>query len=1335
MRNFLLKYKIIISIVLALICPLTAMALIPLSVNQGGTGLNTISSGRILFGNGTSPIGNNADLTWDNSGKILNISGDVHFPAGGIRTIEVEDQNIFPQPGDDMFFNGAKGNGSGAGGNLIFNSGAGGDTGNGGQVVFNGGNGGATSGIGGNIIFAAGHGTGGGADGVLGIGDPTSGLNAFLDTTLLTTSDKTFTFPDKNGTFAMTSDLHSAVTLAGENYLTLSGQQITANAVNLSGTNATGTLAAGRFPALTGDITTSVGSLTATLASVITAGGPTGSATVSPIITYDAKGRLTAVSSATITPAASSVTGGAALTKTDDTNVTLTLGGSPSTSLLSASSLTLGWTGTLSGTRGGTGVNNGAKTFTYLKNISLTSADDTGVYTLPTGTKTLLAADGSGTSLTGIPYTLTGTANQVILSAGTGNITFSLPQSIATSSNPQFATIELGAASDTTLARVGAGQISVEGVNVVTTSSTDTLTNKTLTTPVINGTITGTGQATAATASTIMMRDSNANTSVNNIVFGFTTTATAAGTTTMTVAATGTQVWTGSSTQTVKLPTTSVLQGQQYQIINQSSGAVTVQSSGANTITILAANTSALFTAVVAAPTTAANWSSIYSGQIITSGKSLSVSNTLTVAGTDSTTMTFPTTSATIARTDAGNTFTGHQTIEGVTSTGATGTGQFVFDTAPTITTSLTMANAANFIFNTSTGTKIGTGTTQKLAFYNSAPIVQPTGDVITGLQNLGLIASATITATTNANLTGPITSVGNATSIASQTGTGTKFVVDTSPTIVTPTFTTNFTSPIWKPAADSTTAIQITKADGTTGVIDIDTTNIRFGIFGTPTSKFEIFTSNTNTEYAKLTKNSGTGTAGGVAWLVTNDAAKTAEFGVRGSAQAAYGSLAANNAYMYTASDFMIMADSPGIIKFAAGGNTEIMRVTGTGLGIGMTPVKTLDVTGTFGLTGHATIEGVTSTGATGTGKFVFDTSPTFTTSIATSTDALFNMKNTIVFRDTTNGRPVVRVIPTGTLTTNPTNLEFFGTDYIADATNYERLILKSAGSSETNYVLATNAGGTGTVRGLQLTTGSNSGIIIDNSGRVGVGMAPSTKLTVLSSSVADGIFVQQGASSNQQATFGLKNGSGTTKTFYGLIQAANDFLTGTAIGDTIFRTESQNFFVSIDAGSTVAAVFKTGNVFKIAGTAVRATTEGTNHLDIFDGTAPAGTLANGISLYSTSGELRVMDSAGNATLLSPHEKGTNNWIYDSKETTTGRRLVVQMELMTKKINELLGGGFVQEYKNGKQIISQAFLSISDRVSNIEDRLFDTESRITSLEKENESLRIRLDKLEANIK
>jgi hypothetical protein len=49
---------------------------------------------------------------------------------------------------------------------------------------------------------------------------------------------------------------------------------------------------------------------------------------------------------------------GSALTKTDDTNVTLTIGGSPSNALLAAVSLALGWTGTLAITRGGTGANN-----------------------------------------------------------------------------------------------------------------------------------------------------------------------------------------------------------------------------------------------------------------------------------------------------------------------------------------------------------------------------------------------------------------------------------------------------------------------------------------------------------------------------------------------------------------------------------------------------------------------------------------------------------------------------------------------------------------------------------------------------------------------------------------------------------------------------------------------------------------------------------------------------------------------------------------------------------------------------------------------------------------
>jgi len=63
----------------------------------------------------------------------------------------------------------------------------------------------------------------------------------------------------------------------------------------------------------------------------------------------------------------------AAVTRTNDTNVTLTLGGTPSTALLQATSLTLGWTGTLAAGRGGTGVSSlGDITRTSDTNVTLT---------------------------------------------------------------------------------------------------------------------------------------------------------------------------------------------------------------------------------------------------------------------------------------------------------------------------------------------------------------------------------------------------------------------------------------------------------------------------------------------------------------------------------------------------------------------------------------------------------------------------------------------------------------------------------------------------------------------------------------------------------------------------------------------------------------------------------------------------------------------------------------------------------------------------------------------------------------------------------------------------
>lgn len=72
----------------------------------------------------------------------------------------------------------------------------------------------------------------------------------------------------------------------------------------------------------------------------------------------------------------------------------------------------------------------------------------------------------------------------------------------------------------------------------------------------------------------------------------------------------------------------------------------------------------------------------------------------------------------------------------------------------------------------------------------------------------------------------------------------------------------------------------------------------------------------------------------------------------------------------------------------------------------------------------------------------------------------------------------------------------------------------------------------------------------------------------------------------------------------------------------DTI--TEASN------AGAANISLDSSGNV-RVGGSASRVTTTGTAHLDIFNGTAPAGTLTNGVSLYSSSGDFNFMDASGN--------------------------------------------------------------------------------------------------------
>ena len=120
----------------------------------------------------------------------------------------------------------------------------------------------------------------------------------------------------------------------------------------------------------------------------------------------------------------------AALTKTDDANVTITLGGTPATALLQATSLTMGWAGQLSPARGGTGINNGTSTITLGGDFQMTGAftfngtlvGNTSVTFPTTGTLATTSQIPTGVPLTSIndtnvTLTLGGNPNTALINA------------------------------------------------------------------------------------------------------------------------------------------------------------------------------------------------------------------------------------------------------------------------------------------------------------------------------------------------------------------------------------------------------------------------------------------------------------------------------------------------------------------------------------------------------------------------------------------------------------------------------------------------------------------------------------------------------------------------------------------------------------------------------------------------------------------------------------------------------------------------------------------------------------------------------------------------------
>ena len=140
--------------------------------------------------------------------------------------------------------------------------------------------------------------------------------------------------------------------------------------------------------------------------------------------------------------------------------------------------------------------------------------------------------------------------------------------------------------------------------------------------------------------------------------------------------------------------------------------------------------------------------------------------------------------------------------------------------------------------------------------------------------------------------------------------------------------------------------------------------------------------------------------------------------------------------------------------------------------------------------------------------------------------------------------------------------------------------------------------------------------------------------------------------------------------------VNAADDIDVGADLqmqGNTVYGNDAAdgNLVLSSTLHATKGYVaIPTGEEgLKIGGTVDRQTTVGDNALHIFDGaTAPSGTLANGISLYSEGGECKVLDAAGNSTTLSPHT-ADGDYVIHSFSNVKGETVTIHLEKLVKAL------------------------------------------------------------------
>ncbi|MFA6256695.1 MAG: hypothetical protein WCT29_00065 [Candidatus Paceibacterota bacterium] len=547
-------------------------------------------------------------------------------------------------------------------------------------------------------------------------------------------------------------------------------------------------------------------------------------------------------------------------------------------------------------------------------------------------------------------------------------------------------------------------------------------------------------------------------------------------------------------------------------------------------------------------------------GLSVTSGKTLTVNNSLTLAGTDSTTMTFPSTSATLARTDAAQTFTGLQT----------------FSTSPTSPG----ASSYSEVF----GASAVSGADKQTIFGNSA-----TGSTYVGATAFGRSASAGGTFST---------AIGYRTSVTGNSG-----LAVGGPSSGAENLTT---------AANGAVSVGLSTNAAHSGSFLLGT-----NITSTASGQFIVGSGISNVYI-------GDGVTDATPLSVTYNASGGSGTDIAGASLTLAGGKATGNA---AGGSLIFSTSDAGASGTTLQSLTEKMRISAAGnVGIGTTTPATKLHTVVDGV-GRTTQTAVVRIGSGTTGGGYYFPTADFATKSWSTGDSSAKSQLDILLSDGNTAIPETTVM----------SLRSDGKVGIGDTT--PDYLLDVAGTAGFDGLITA---------GIGISPDADDGAYLGQSG-----------------SAFSDLFLASGGVINWNAGDVTLTHSADTLTLAG---GALDIQGAVTMG----------------TGTEAMRITTAGNL-KIAGTADRATTEGTNHLDIFDGTAPVGTLANGISLYSASGELYVLDAAGNATLLSPHENEHNYWVFNSANTETGKSLIIDMELIMKDINNSFELDYIHETQDGK--------------------------------------------------